>query len=154
MTDEPRIRVMTDGPLLVSAVPLSRVVKGEPTGDGPPRWTIERVEGVADAYALCRCGGSGAMPLCDRWPERPCFREAPAPSEQPPVFTWRRPDGIEGPVVALKTGGPVRVGGGVPIEREDGSPIDPGDRVSLCRCGQSGAMPLCDGTHKLVGFRG
>ncbi len=27
-------------------------------------------------------------------------------------------------------------------------------RVALCRCGQSKHMPLCDNTHRAVGFRG
>jgi CDGSH-type Zn-finger protein len=25
--------------------------------------------------------------------------------------------------------------------------------VALCRCGKSRLQPLCDGTHKLIGFR-
>jgi len=148
------IRVMTNGPLLVSGVGLTRVVKGEPAADGPPRWTAEPVDGVPDAYALCRCGGSATMPLCDRWPERPCFEE-PAPSGSPtPLFTWRPPDDHHGPVVAMKADGPARVGGGIGIEREDGTAFDPGERVSLCRCGRSNVMPFCDSTHKLIGFRG
>lgn len=56
--------------------------------------------------------------------------------------------------MALKTNGPARVFGEVRIEREDGSLVDVGERVSLCRCGHSNVMPFCDGTHKLVGFRG
>jgi CDGSH-type Zn-finger protein len=28
------------------------------------------------------------------------------------------------------------------------------DPIALCRCGKSRLRPLCDGTHKLVGFRG
>jgi hypothetical protein len=27
------------------------------------------------------------------------------------------------------------------------------DPIALCRCGKSRLRPLCDGTHKLVGFR-
>jgi CDGSH-type Zn-finger protein len=148
------IRVMADGPLLVSGVPLSRVVKGGQVPDGPPRWTAQPVAGVPDTYALCRCGGSATMPICDRWPERPCFDESEPSGGPTPVFTWRQPDDHEGPVVALKSNGPVRVGGGLSIEREDGSIADPGDRVSLCRCGHSNVMPFCDSSHKLVGFRG
>ena len=148
------IRVMADGPLLVSGVPLTRVAKGDPGSDGPPRWTAEAVPDVPETYALCRCGGSVTMPLCDRWPERPCFDEPETSGGPTPIFTWRPPDDHDGPVVALKTNGPARVGGGVRIERGDGVEIDPGERVSLCRCGHSNVMPFCDSTHKLVGFRG
>ncbi len=56
-------------------------------------------------------------------------------------------------MVALKPSGPVRVGGGVRIQREDGTALDEGKRVSLCRCGHSNLMPYCDGSHKEVGFR-
>jgi CDGSH-type Zn-finger protein len=148
------IRVITGGPLLVSGVQLTRVLKGEQEPDGPPRWTAEPAADVPETYALCRCGGSATMPLCDCWPERPCFDE-PAPSGSPtPIFTWRMPDDHDGPVVAVKANGPVRVGGGVVTIAEDGSAIDPGERVSLCRCGHSNVMPFCDSTHKLVDFRG
>jgi CDGSH-type Zn-finger protein len=147
------IRVMANGPLLVSGVPLTRVVKGDPLPDGPPRWSAEPVDGVGETYALCRCGGSATMPLCDRWPDRPCFTEAEPSGSPTPIFTWRPPEDHVGPVVALKSNGPVRVSG-VPIEREDGSSVDPGERVSLCRCGRSAMVPYCDSTHKLIGFRG
>jgi len=150
----PVIRVIANGPLLVSGVPLRRVVKRDALADGPPRWTAEPVDGVAETYALCRCGRSATMPLCDRWPDRPCFTE-PEPSGAPtPIFTWRPPDDHDGPFVAMKSNGPARVGGGIPVDREDGSTVDPGERVSLCRCGHSAVMPYCDSTHKLIGFRG
>jgi CDGSH-type Zn-finger protein len=45
------------------------------------------------------------------------------------------------------------VTGGIPIERADGEPLETRNRLTLCRCGQSGIKPLCDGTHKEIGFR-
>ncbi len=48
--------------------------------------------------------------------------------------------------------GPLWVTGGVPVERADGQPLETRNRVTLCRCGASGIKPLCDGTHKELGF--
>jgi CDGSH-type Zn-finger protein len=31
-------------------------------------------------------------------------------------------------------------------------PLEPGETFWLCRCGQSGTKPFCDGSHKRVGF--
>jgi CDGSH-type Zn-finger protein len=45
------------------------------------------------------------------------------------------------------------VTGEVPIQRADGLPWEDRNRVMLCRCGQSGNKPLCDGTHRSIGFR-
>jgi CDGSH-type Zn-finger protein len=45
------------------------------------------------------------------------------------------------------------VTGGVPIVRADGEPFETRNRVTLCRCGQSGNKPLCDGTHRKIDFR-
>ncbi len=44
--------------------------------------------------------------------------------------------------------GPLWVTGGVPIERSDGQPFQTRNRVTLCNCGHSCNMPLCDGTHR------
>jgi CDGSH-type Zn-finger protein len=49
--------------------------------------------------------------------------------------------------------GPLWVTGGIPIERSDGQPFETRNRVTLCRCGQSSAKPLCDGTHRKIAFR-
>jgi CDGSH-type Zn-finger protein len=126
------------------------VVSAEP---GPPRWRAEPVAVPDGDYAICRCGGTGASPFCDRWPDRlPCFDEPPSTGPVPP-FTWRAPDDESGPVCALKANGPLRVSGGVVVLLEDGAVADPGARVSLCRCGASQAMPFCDSSHKPVGFR-
>lgn len=49
-------------------------------------------------------------------------------------------------------GGPLWVTGGVPITDESGVELEVRNRVTLCRCGASDNKPLCDGTHRDVGF--
>jgi CDGSH-type Zn-finger protein len=44
--------------------------------------------------------------------------------------------------------GPLWVTGGIVVERADGQPFERRNRVTLCRCGQSGNKPLCDGSHR------
>lgn len=44
--------------------------------------------------------------------------------------------------------GPLWVMGEIPIERADGVPFVPRNRVTLCCCGMSSNKPLCDGTHR------
>jgi CDGSH-type Zn-finger protein len=47
------------------------------------------------------------------------------------------------------------VRGEVQIVNSDGTALPRRRRtIALCRCGSSGLMPLCDGTHKLVGKAG
>jgi CDGSH-type Zn-finger protein len=47
--------------------------------------------------------------------------------------------------------GPMLVRGDVEICTADGTPLPRRRRtIALCRCGHSGLMPICDGTHKLV----
>ncbi|GAA1294726.1 hypothetical protein GCM10009609_75150 [Pseudonocardia aurantiaca] len=45
------------------------------------------------------------------------------------------------------------VTGRVPVERADGVPLETRNRMTLCRCGHSANKPLCDGSHRAVGFR-
>jgi len=52
---------------------------------------------------------------------------------------------VEGPQVGVS--GPIWVRGGIPIESADGTPWETRNRVTLCRCGRSGNMPFCDGSH-------
>lgn len=56
--------------------------------------------------------------------------------------------------IAVETNGPYRVTGGIPVRRSDELPLEIRNRMSLCRCGQSKNKPLCDGSHKDVGFQG
>jgi CDGSH-type Zn-finger protein len=98
---------------------------------------------------VCRCGGSGTMPFCDAPPPHTCFEEEAPTGSIPELFVWEVPD-PSNPAIALKPGGPVRVAGQVPVTDETGAILDPGLRVSLCRCGASRCQPLCDGSHKIV----
>ena len=50
--------------------------------------------------------------------------------------------------------GPLLVRGPCQLLDGNGRPIERRQRpIALCRCGKSRLLPLCDGTHKLVGFR-
>ena len=41
------------------------------------------------------------------------------------------------------------VTGNIPVERADGKGFETRNRVTLCRCGESKAKPLCDGRHRV-----
>lgn len=48
--------------------------------------------------------------------------------------------------------GPYAVEGSVEIVTGTGHTIIRTDNVTLCRCGQSGRKPFCDGSHAGAGF--
>ena len=147
MTAEPLIEVIPGGPLRVRGVPLVRLVR---TGDG---WTTgDPLADPSHGTLVCRCGRSGTQPFCDAAPPYACFEEEAPTGLQPKPFAWEVPDAAH-PAVALKPNGPIRVAGSVPVTDPEGVVVDAGVRVSLCRCGTSGCQPLCDGSHKIVGFR-
>ena len=58
-------------------------------------------------------------------------------------------------IQALRNG-PLLVKGPMQIVDAQGQeiPVTPGQPVALCRCGQSGKKPLCDGSHKKANFQG
>lgn len=60
-------------------------------------------------------------------------------------------DGVRPAVVVPRCDGPLMVEGPVVLTAPDGS-TTVHDRLFLCRCGHSGDKPLCDGTHKRIGF--
>jgi len=93
------------------------------------------------------------MPSCDRDEPYGCFEEALADGPAPAPFRWDVPDPAGPPAVALKPDGPIRVAGPAPFTY-GAAGVDHGDRVSICRCGASRCQPLCDGSHKAIGFRG
>ena len=56
--------------------------------------------------------------------------------------------------IRARESGPYLVKGPVALVDADGNPYDTGEQavIALCRCGQSGNKPFCDGTHNKVGF--
>ncbi len=55
--------------------------------------------------------------------------------------------------VSPVTDGPLFVSGNIAIERTSGDMLETRNRVTLCRCGESGNKPLCDGTHVEIDFK-
>ncbi len=51
--------------------------------------------------------------------------------------------------------GPIEVNGPITLVNENGDTIEfeSEEPVFLCRCGQSGDKPFCDGTHDQCGFQ-
>jgi hypothetical protein len=72
---------------------------------------------------------------------------------------FRRLDGgeeetaTESVTVQERPNGPLFLRGRVQIVSEDRRVVREDTRVALCRCGNSGNKPFCDGTHRKVGFR-
>lgn len=54
--------------------------------------------------------------------------------------------------IAVTDDGPLWVTGDITVTASGGGPLETRNRVTLCRCGASANKPLCDGTHKSVGF--
>jgi CDGSH-type Zn-finger protein len=64
------------------------------------------------------------------------------PNQSPPVTITPYPDG------------PYLVRGAFVVRDEEGNELPTERRtIALCRCGKSRIRPLCDGTHKLIGFK-
>jgi CDGSH-type Zn-finger protein len=131
-------------------VPFVRLVRVTDASKGVGGWSETAIP-TTEPYAVCRCGRSSTMPLCDRQPPYGCFVEENADGPEPGPFRWDVPDPSL-PAVALKPNGPARVAGGIALVHAGGrQPAR--DRVSLCRCGNSRSQPVCDGSHKMVGFK-
>ncbi len=56
--------------------------------------------------------------------------------------------------ITCRKNGPFRISGDFKIFDGDGNEFDLAGRkvIALCRCGQSGNTPFCDGSHKGCGF--
>lgn len=102
--------------------------------------------------ALCRCGQSQNKPLCDGSHKQAGFADPGRCSGRPADATPGEPVGS----VQVKpiVNGPLMLQGWIEFKSADGSTFVAGEKTWLCRCGQSGNKPFCDGTHKKVGFAG
>jgi CDGSH-type Zn-finger protein len=145
--ERPRIQIVPGGPMLVEGLSLGRL-----SHDGDT-WRVDPIDAADGGYAVCRCGTSSSMPFCDREPPYGCFEEEPPDGPDPAPVRWVVPDPAGPPAIALKPNGPVRVAGDIEIGYP-GRDIAPRDRISLCRCGASRCQPLCDSSHKVIGYRG
>lgn len=100
---------------------------------------------------LCRCGASKHKPFCDGSHHDVGFSASgePPTGEQTDMLAVRN-----GPVeVTPQIDGPLMVRGNLEIVSGTGRMVARMQAAKLCRCGQSGTKPFCDGTHAKVGFK-
>lgn len=105
--------------------------------------------GVAFRAALCRCGKSRNKPFCDNSHEKEGFTDYGAVGE-----TGMDEAGNGGELtIKPTTDGPLIFNGHLTIRNSSGRDAWHGNRVALCRCGESANKPFCDGAHKQVDFK-
>ena len=122
---------------------------------------------IVDDRKICSHAGFCANRITNAWKAAKKIDEDDALREQIVSMVRRCPSGaltyeVDGSTVepelplqiGVETNGPYRVTGGIAITRADGQPFEVRNRMSLCRCGQSKNKPLCDGTHREIGFSG
>ncbi len=125
------MRIRENGPLAIRA-------DAEIVGHGP-----------ALRATLCRCGASKNKPFCDMSHLAAGFTASGEPATR------------ESAPLAIRNGrlritptpdGPLSVEGNLEICSGTGRTVDRVTKAALCRCGQSGNKPFCDGSHRRVGF--
>ena len=133
---ENSVQVTYNGPLYV---------KGDLEIEGAP----DDMPGVRYRAALCRCGQSQNKPFCDNSHLKAGFEDYGAIGEKGP--------GVGSPTGKLQIrplkDGPLLLSGGVTLIAGSGRLAWSGDKVALCRCGESKNKPFCDGSHEAAGFR-
>lgn len=70
---------------------------------------------------------------------------------------WKKdiPEVVEKPVeIQIMKDGPIVVTGKIKLTDLEGKEYKTYSISSFCRCGASGNMPFCDGTHRKIGFQG
>jgi CDGSH-type Zn-finger protein len=103
----------------------------------------------ANQLSLCRCGHSGAKPVCDGKHLDAEFLHSGKFSEVSEVAPSQRASKI---TVSCIKDGPITFRGKLRLHNQFGQECVK-MRGSLCRCGQSASKPFCDGSHERRGFR-
>ena len=134
---EVKISVRDHGPLLITGPIVLEDAAGQ-------TFDIAGKEKVA----LCRCGASANKPYCDNTHVRLRFKDAgPVNSD-----AGEPPRGGKVTVTAFE-GGPYEIAGPCTLVAASGRAADTSETLWLCRCGNSGNKPYCDGSHNTKGFR-
>ena len=122
-----------DGPLLVM---------GDLRVQGPEGEVITE----ETRLTLCRCGRSRNQPFCDNSHLAAGFRSS--------EFTPKRRAGeppdpdADGTTITATRDGSLHFEGRVVVMTQEGEPLADADDLWLCRCGNSGSKPFCDGSHR------
>jgi CDGSH-type Zn-finger protein/uncharacterized Fe-S cluster protein YjdI len=103
-------------------------------------------------FAFCRCGASGNKPACDNSHKKIEFNaSADADRSKLPEASVKDDEKL---IVKLMKNGPAILNGTYTMESDTMEPQTSAKGVALCRCGESGTKPFCDGSHKEAGFTG
>jgi CDGSH-type Zn-finger protein/uncharacterized Fe-S cluster protein YjdI len=118
-------------------------------GDLAIEGILEDMPGVRFRAALCRCGHSKNKPFCDNSHLKVKFEDYGAIGEKGPGVASTNGK-LE---IKPLTDGPLLLSGGVSLIAGSGRTAWRGEKVALCRCGESKNKPFCDGSHNTAGFR-
>jgi CDGSH-type Zn-finger protein len=100
-----------------------------------------------DKTWLCRCGQSQKKPFCDG-----SHKTAGFAHDGTAAACAAAELGAGAVTVTATANGPLHVTGPLTLIGADEKPVYCGTETWLCRCGQSGNKPFCDGSHRKVGF--
>lgn len=138
---------------LTELPPPENIVQVQPNGPLYVRGQlrVQRADGsllLEDTrIALCRCGQSQNKPFCDNSHRAAGFTDPGA------VVAAGEPPTTSAPLtITAIANGPLMLEGSGTLVGQQGE-ASYAMRVKLCRCGGSGTKPLCDGTHRRIGFR-
>jgi len=106
-------------------------------------------ERIGMRATLCRCGQSKSKPYCDGSHAAAGF----VATGEPETIQGQPLAKRDGPLrIRTRQNGPLKVVGPVEIISGTGRTVHRVEDAALCRCGQSGHKPFCDGAHARVGF--